>query len=83
MNDMPFLLEVVFVRLYCQTLEKSAYNSGLNGYGGYPLDMGEEISKLESYMGGKINPVGLEAVTDVVGKLNQAYERGRAEKKTA
>lgn len=76
MFDMPFLLEVVFVKLYCGMLEKSAYNSGLGGYGGYPLDLKREVSNLEAYVGGKISSAGLDAVTDVVTALNQAYERG-------
>ena len=80
MDDMPFLLEVVFVKLYCQTMEQSAYNSGLKGYGGYPLDLKEEVSKLENYINGKINSSGLDAVADIVNTLNQAYERGCRER---
>lgn len=82
MNDMPFMLEVVFTKLYCKTMEESAYNSGLKGYGGYPLNLEEEVSKLEDYIKGKINSSGLDAVAEIVNKLNQAYARGCSERVT-
>ncbi len=51
-----------------------AYQDGLNGIAGYPLDADATASAAEKALG---SPINREAVKRAVELLNREYERGR------
>ena len=61
-------------------LRKDAYQSGLEGAAGYPLDVAAEIASMEALTGGKLKPFGHKAVVDIIDLLNREYEAGCMER---
>lgn len=57
-------------------LRKDAYQSGLEGTAGYPLDVAAEITAMEAFTGGKLRPFGHKTVADIIDLLNREYEAG-------
>lgn len=61
-------------------LRKDAYQSGLEGAAGYPLDVDAEITAVEASTGRKLHPIGHNAVTNIIDLLNREYEAGCMER---
>lgn len=61
-------------------LRKDAYQSGLEGAAGYPLDVAAEIASMEALTGGKLKPFGHKTVADIADLFNREYEAGRRER---
>ena len=61
-------------------LRKDAYQSGLEGAAGYPLDVAAEITTMEAITGRKLLPIGHKAVADIANLLNREYEAGCKER---
>ena len=61
-------------------LRKDAYQSGLEGAAGYPLDVDAEITAMETFTGRKLLPIGYKTVADIADLLNREYEAGCKER---
>ena len=61
-------------------LRKEAYESGLKGTAGYPLDVAAEITAMETFTGRKLLPIGYKSVADIADLLNREYEAGCKER---
>jgi len=57
-------------------LRKDAYQKGMEGAAGYPLDTAAEIAAMEGFTGGKLRPFGHKTVADIAALLNREYEAG-------
>lgn len=57
-------------------LRKDAYQKGLEGAAGYPLDVAAEITSMENLTGRKLQPFGHKTVADIIDVLNREYEAG-------
>lgn len=58
-------------------MRKAAYQSGLEGAAGYPLDVAAEIATAEKAMGRDFPALAERVITDIVDQLNSEYEAGR------
>lgn len=61
-------------------LRKDAYQKGLDGAAGYPLDVATEIASMENMTGRKFQPIGHKTVADIIDLLNREYEAGCKER---
>ncbi len=57
-------------------LRKDAYQKGMEGAAGYPLDVASEIAATEDFTGSKLRPFSHKTVVDITDLLNREYEAG-------
>ncbi len=68
-----FLVSAVTVQGMLWKLRKDAYQKGMEGAAGYPLDVAAEIAAMEDFTGKKLRPIGYKAVADITDLLNREY----------
>lgn len=79
-----FLVSAATVQGMLWELRKDAYQKGLDGAAGYPLDVATEIASMEDFTGKKLRPFGYKVVADIADLLNREYAAGCNERaKTA